>query len=458
MNRWRCPDCGYLHEGEVLPDICPVCGLNGRLFEMAVDSSGGIEAQAVGQVIVIGNGAAGLEAGRTIREKSPNTRVIIFSDEPYQFYSRIHLSSFIGDEIEQSRLLIFDNAWYENQKIQVNLNLPVHTIFPARHEIKDANGNLHKYDRLVIATGARPLFPNIKGIGKENVVQLRTMADALEIVRRRENIRQAVVIGGGILGIEAASNLQSKGIEVTVVEIAPRLMPLQLDETASDVLQAALENKGIQFRLNSQVEEIHGDQAVSGVKIHRFSRESSPQQDDIPAQMVLVSIGISPNTGLAQDAGIQVNRGIVVNEFMQTSAPDIFAAGDVAEYHGVVYGIWPAAVEQGTVAATNVLGEQAVYSGTLPLNILKVAGIDLTSIGKKYSDAPDEHEIVFHSFKDGQYVKLIHNGAQLKGAIVLGVQGVGFRLEKLMRKQTNISQLLPDLSAGNWSVLRKKKK
>lgn len=448
MKKWRCKICGYIHSGETPPEQCPVCGAEAGQFEPEEDVQRQAGDRTVKKIIIIGNGAAGMEAARTLREKSSAVEILVFSDESYQFYSRIHLSSLLGEEVKRENLFIYPDSWYREQRIQVLLQTPVMKINPEEQTISDVFGKTYSYDRLIIATGAQPFIPPIKGKDLEGVFSLRNLFDALQIRQFAKTCQQVAVIGGGILGVEAASGLQKIGLSVTLVEIADHLMPLQLDRDCGALLQQVLERRGIKVETGKKVLKILGK--IRAEKVVLENGES------LPAEMVLLSTGISPNTQLASEAGIAVKRGILVNNHLQTNFPEIFAAGDVAEFGGAVFGIWPAAVEQGSIAAQNALGIPVVYSGTNPLHILKVAGTDMTAIGQKYAREPNQKEIRHLNRKEGQYAKLVHDGEHLLGAIVMGIGGVGFRLEKIMKKRRSIREMIPELEKGNWEVLRKK--
>lgn len=449
MKKWRCKICGYIHDGERPPEICPVCGAGAEDFEAMKVTSFQDSKVKLKKIIIIGNGAAGIEAAKTIREKDKEVEIFIFTDEPYHFYSRIHLSTLIGDMSDIDDILIFQPSWYEEQKIQVFLDTPILSIHPEKKYIQDITGKTYEYDKLIIATGAHPFLPPIRGIEKDGVFFLRNLNDALNIRKFRQSCESAVIIGGGILGIEAASSLNKSGLDVTLVELADHLMPSQLDLEGANMLQHLLEKRGIQFRISVKTKQFQGNSSLCSVSLGNG--------EEIPAQLAIISTGISPNIEFTKEAGLQVNKGIIVNNNCQTNFPDIYAAGDVAEFEGKIFGIWPAAVDQGMVAGTHAIGLPTNYVGTLPLHILKVAGIELTALGQKHVSSKNESEII-HLDKDaGQYAKLIHDGEYLLGAIVLGIAGIGFRLERLIKKRKLIKELISHLEKGNWEILKQKK-
>ncbi len=446
MKKWRCIVCGYIHEGEEPPEECPICGVGPEEFELIEEEEESVAPSDVQQVIIMGNGAAGMEAARTLRDLNPELQIDVFTAEPFHFYSRIHLSQYIGGGYPEERLFVYPEEWYQEQNIRVHLNDPIIQLFPEQHRVRDASGAEHTYQRLIIATGAQAFLPPVKGIEKSGVFTLRNLQDARRIREHAARSQAAVVIGGGILGIEAAFSLRQLGLEVTVLERNPYIMSRQLDEQGGALLQHLLEQQNIRFRVNTSVEAVVGNGVAQGVRTHGG--------EQIPADLVLFSTGIRSRMELAREAGLTVNRGIVVDEFLRSSHPHIFAAGDVAEFRGMVYGIWPAAVEQGALAAHNALGEEKAYSGTLPIHILKVAGIDLTTLGQKEAENAGQQTTTYLNRETGQYLKMVHDGVYLLGVISLGIPGIGFRLEKLMKKRVPIRGLLPEAEAGNWQAIK----
>jgi nitrite reductase (NADH) large subunit len=401
------------------------------------------------KVIIIGNGAAGMEAARTIREKNQTVEIYIFTNEPYHFYSRIHLSTFIGDNTSPEDILIYPPSWYADQNIHVLLKTPVLEINPVKNYILDNEGKKYGYDKLIIASGARPIVPLLEGVEKSGIFTLRNLNDALEIRKFIQHCTEAVIVGGGILGIESAFSLNKNSIRVTIVELKNQIMPRQLDKDGSLALQRILEKGGIQFRTSARVQEFKGHPHLNSIVLNN--------NEEIPAQMAIISAGISPNIELAGKAGIRVNKGILVNENMQTNFNNVYAAGDIAEFKGTIYGIWPAAVDQGSIAAKHLLGIPSDYQGSLPLHILKVAGVELTTFGQINKSRKNDHEIVYDNQEEDKYIKIIHNGSYILGAVVLGMPGIGFRLERLLRQKKPIREYLPYFEKGEWNILRSKK-
>jgi len=269
------------------------------------------------------------------------------------------------------------------------------------------------YDRLLLATGARPFVPPFDGIDKQGVFTLRSLDDALAIKRRAQDTSTAAVIGGGLLGLETARALSTAGLDVTVIEFSPHLLPRQLDAEGAQLLQALLEAQGLHILTGVATEAILGQERATGVRL-KGGRV-------VESEVVLISTGIRSRVELAHAAGLEVNRGVVVDEQLRTSAAGVYAAGDVAEFEGRVYGIIPAATEQAQVAAANMVTDgSATYRGTIPANTLKIVGVDLTSLGEATA-AGDECVILRKvDATAGVYRRLTLRAGKIVGAIMLG--------------------------------------
>jgi len=363
--------------------------------------------------VVVGNGVAGVTAAQSLVRADPAAEVHIFGEEPYPYYQRPRLWEFLAGEIEQQTLYFRPSDWYAAKGIQVHLGGRVTALDPAEHRLTLADGGNIHYDRLLLATGAQPFVPPFAGTDKDGVFTLRTLDDARAMKAYAADIRSVVVIGCGLLGLETARALLSLGLNVTVLESEPRLLPRQLDEEGAQVLQARLEATGLHFLTNAQTETILGNERVTGVRL-RDGRV-------VEGEMVLISTGIRSRVELAREAGLEVNRGLIVDEQLRTSAADVYAAGDVAEFEEIVYGIIPAAIEQAQVAAANMVSEgSATYSGTVPATTLKIVGIDLTSLGDATA-AGDEFDILRQTDPAaGVYRRLTLRDGKIVGAILLG--------------------------------------
>ena len=359
--------------------------------------------------VIVGNGAAGIAAAEAIRKLDQDSPITILSEEPCHYYSRIRLIDYLAGKVEEDGLLLKRPEWYQSQGIEVRLGERAVAFDQVRRELSCASGARLSYDRLLIAAGAKSFLPPAPGIDQEMVFTLRTLADARRIVAAARDGRRVVMLGGGILSLEAASALQQLGGEITVVEYFERLLPRQMDRQGSLVLQGLFEALGMRFFLGAKSYEVTGAGTANGVRL--------ADGTTLPGDLVLVGAGVRPDTYLAQASGLAVAKGIEVNDRMETAVAGIFAAGDVAQHRGVLYGIWPAAMQQGQVAGTNMAGGEASFTGLAMSNTLKVAGIDLFSLGD--IDPDDKLESVV--FRDqGLYKKAVLKEDKIAGAILLG--------------------------------------
>ena len=288
--------------------------------------------------VIVGNGVAGVTAAQELVRSDPAAEVHIFGAEPYPYYRRPLLWEFIAGQLEQDALYFRPAEWYAGRGIHLHLGTQVTSLDPSAHRITLADGSSVQYDRLLLATGGRPSIPACEGTGNEGVFTLRTLDDALAIKAHAQQVSTAVVIGGGLLGLETARALHTAGLDVTVVEFFPYLLPRQLDLEGAQVLQSLLEAQGLHVLTGGTTEAILGDGRATGIRLKDGRL--------VPGELVLFSTGIRSEVALAQAAGLSVNRGIVVDQRLQTSVEDIFAAGDAAEFEGRVYGIIPPAIEQ----------------------------------------------------------------------------------------------------------------
>ena len=291
------------------------------------------------------------------------------------------------------------------------------------------------------------MVPRIDGFGGRGTFVVRSAEDALSIraFAQREWCREALIAGGGLLGLEAGYALHKLGLHASILERSDRLLRRQLDARASEYLRRYLEGLGMTIVTRAETAAALGDERLSEVLL-RDGRA-------LPADLLLVCAGITPNVELAREAGLAVGRGVTVDDAMRTSDPRIFAAGDVAEHRGRVHGLWPAAVEQAEVAARSALGEQNGYRGTVPVTILKVVGIELTSIGRFEAADPTEEEIVMEDETAGTYRKLVISDGRIVGAILLGSAAEASPVVTAVKRGYDVSALLGELRAGRWGRL-----
>ena len=388
-------------------------------------------------VVIVGNGLAGTLAAKTIRELDDNAKIEVFGEERYPYYPRPNLIEFLAGRLPATKLFAFPEGWAERQRIVVRLGEKVTRIRPGERKIETVSGLERFYDVLLLATGARAALPRVEGIAQPGVFVLRTLDDANGLIDHLGTHKRVAVLGGGLLGLEIARAIRSRDAEVSVVEYFDRLLPRQLDPAAAAILKAHFEKSGISVRLATVVKEVLGSGAVQGLRFESGDR--------LEADTVIVATGIVPEVGPAKDAGLEVGRGIVVDDLMRTSVPTVFAAGDVAEHRGRIHGIIPAAFEQARAAAYGMVGQDKPYGGTVPFNTLKVAGLYLTSVGE--IDAQGEgYEALVRSLPEaGLYKKIVLRGGRLVGGIWMGTKKGAAEISRLVAVEKHVEALKKDL-------------
>jgi nitrite reductase (NADH) large subunit len=381
--------------------------------------------EATERLVVIGNGMGGARFVEELIARRGRARfdIVMFGDEPYGNYNRILLSNVLAGSHEPKDIFLNTLQWYEQNGITLHAGVRVESIDRSAKTVHAVTGALREpYDRLVFATGAKPFIPPIPGIAGENgrqfkdgIFLFRTLDDSLQIMKHAREARKAVVIGGGLLGLEAARGLLNRGLEVHVVELMPHPMAIQLDPPAGNVLKSTLEGMGIRFHLGKSVKAAEGNGHIERVV---FSDESIESCD-----MLIISAGIRPNVDVAKQAGLTVERGIVVGDDLAcVNDPSIYALGECAQHRGQTYGLVAPAWEQGQILADRLSGvnEQAAYTGSSTSTKLKIMGVDLVVLGKK-EPADDKDEVVTYAdSRRGIYKKVIVRDGRLTGAILLG--------------------------------------
>ncbi len=366
------------------------------------------------KLVIVGNGVAGMKIAEDVRKFSGAIKIDVYNDEKYGYYSRVWLPEIISGGKTPESIIMHDAKWYKAKHIEYHPETRVSAIDPKGKTIAIDPGKNVPYDKLCICTGASCNIPPIKNANIKGVFTLRTIDDALMIKDYIKGKKKAICIGGGLLGLEAARNVKKAGLETAVLEVFPRLLPRQLCSTSASMLKDKINHLGIDTVLGATVEEILGADHVTGVKL--------AGNKVLDADFVLVSAGIKARLDLAVKAGLKVNKGLVVNEFMQTSDENIFAAGDVVEFAGKGWGIIPAALEQSAVAAKRIAGEPCdPYIPTIPSNKLKIMDLDVMSAGTAILDDADQNCRVFISKDEmkGVYKKFVVRDGKLIGSILL---------------------------------------
>lgn len=410
-TRWRCLECGYIHTGPRPPDECPVCGATADRFEPVRDVAGqaGEPAKAV-KVVVVGAGIAGVAAVESIRATSSMAEITLISGEANLPYQRLNLTRFLAGEITHGNLPIHPVSWYEQRNVRLLLGRMVERVELGDRQVFLSDGESITFEKLVLATGATAVVPPIPGVDTRNVLGLRTLEDAQAVLSLAKPGARCVCIGGGILGLETAGALARRGVEVTVIENQGWLLSRQLNERAAQILETHVRGLGIKLCYRAGVAEITGDSVVRQVRLQDGSI--------LPADFVVLATGIRPETELARSCGLAVNRGVLVNDRLETSNPDVLAAGDGAEHRGTVYGLWVASQVEGNIAGLNAVGHDVTFKGIPRSNFLKVLGVDLFSVGVVEPDGDGAG--IFDQEMDGRYLRFVFKDNRLVGAILLG--------------------------------------
>jgi nitrite reductase (NADH) large subunit len=398
------------------------------------------------RVIIVGNGLGGAIAAKTLREIDPDVEIDIFAEEKYHYYARPNLIEFIAGNLPMEKIFAYSEEWYTQQKIEVHLQNPVKKIIPVSQEIEVEGGKREKYDALLLAAGSFPFVPPFKGAEKRGVFTLRTLDDALEILEYQKNHRRIAVIGGGLLGLEIARALSSGEASVEVVEFLEYLLPRQLDTQGSSLLKTEIEKMGIKVHLGLATEEILGQEEMKGLKFKGGQERE--------ADMAVVAAGIRPEIELGKEAGLEVDRGLVVNDFLQSSDPKIFAAGDILQHRGQIYGIIPATFAQARLVASNILGDKKKYEGTIPWNTLKVAGLYVTSIGLINAEEETQEEFREERREEGLYKKIILQDGIIIGALWVGTKHGVDHISRIISEKKNVEKWKDSILKDDFDFTR----
>jgi nitrite reductase (NADH) large subunit len=387
--------------------------------------------------LIIGNGVAGNSAAEAIRRIDPQGKILMFSGQRNHFYYVPALPEYLAGEKQVKDFTIHNEKWYEKNAINLHLETEIVEIDSRQKAVFAKGGKRFPYDKLLLSCGGSSFIPPIPGCQSDGVFTLRTIADAEAIRERAKQSQKAVMIGGGLLGLEAGNGLRRMGLEISVVEFSPRLLPRQMDITGAAILQKQMEGMGFHFHLGAKTREIVREK--EGLAVYLEGGEK------LSAHIVLISAGVRPELTLAKSLGLTIDKGVKVDDSMKTGVPDIYAAGDLIEHQGRFYGIWPASLEQGRVAGTNMAGRETQYRGTVPSNTLKVAGIDLVSAGEIDAEGRME-SIVTQVEARGTYRKLVLQNNLITGMILLGDIRGRDEIQRAIKIKMDVSAIKENLS------------
>ncbi|TVY11727.1 nitrite reductase large subunit NirB [Paenibacillus cremeus] len=383
------------------------------------------------KLVLIGNGMAGVNAIEQLLKLAPGKyEITVFGSEPHPNYNRILLSSVLAGDANIKDIVINDWSWYRENGITLHTGQTVTTIDTTKQVVISDKGTTVAYDELIIATGSLPFMLPLPGADKEGVIAFRDIKDCETMLETAKHYKRAVVIGGGLLGLEAARGLRNLNMEVSVVHIFKHLMERQLDETAARMLQEELESQGMQFLLEKHTDSILGGKRVTGV---RFKDGS-----EVKADLVVMAVGIRPNIALAKESGVEINRGIVVGDYMETNVPHVYAVGECAEHRGVAYGLVAPLYEQGSELAKRLAGvPSAGYQGSVVSTKLKVSGVNVFSAGQ-FAGEPGTKSVRVQDDFDGIYKKIVIRDGKVVGAVLFGDTTEGSKLFAMIRNGEDV--------------------
>ncbi len=396
-------------------------------------------------LVVVGNGMA---AARLVDELTKvalgRYAIAVIGDEPRLAYNRVLLSSVLAGETASHDIELRPASWWGDRGVTLKYGCVATEIDVGRRELKIANEESIGFSRLVLATGSMPLRLNVPGADLAGVHTFRDSRDVDMLLTLAAQKRRVVVVGGGLLGLEAAYGLSKAGSSVTLLHLMDRLMERQLDAPAAELLKSLVERKGVRVLLNANTARLHGETRVEGIELSDGRR--------IDADAVVFAAGIRPNIALAKEAGIPVNRGVVVDDVMQTGAPDIFALGECAEHRGICYGLVEPAYEQARVLARHLAGRTAAYSGSVVATNLKVSGVSVFSAGD-FMGADGSEAIVLNDVRHGTYKKLVISDGRLIGAVLVGDVGDALWYLELIRSGESIAGIRNRMMFGRLLAL-----
>ncbi len=371
--------------------------------------------------LIIGGSVAAIAAVEGIRSIDGKGSICIISHEPYHAYSRPMISNYLMDEIDLEKMYYRPLSFYEREEVECLLGREVVKVEPEKRTVELENGERLSYEKLLIASGGRPIVPRIEGVDRKGVYNFLTLDNAREIKSSFGEVERVVIIGGGLSGMKAAEALCCAGKEVTVVEMLPRVLAPVYDETACRMITHLFREKGVEILTSSQAEEIYGrsgDERVGGVRL-KDGRE-------VPADIVILTVGVLPQVGFLSGSGIEVNRGIVVDEGMRTNVEDVYAAGDVAECFDILLGerrlipISPKAYYEGRIAGINMAGGKAQFRGTFAMNSADFFGLPTMSAGIVNPEGEGWESLVDCREGERYYRRIILKDNKVKGMIMIG--------------------------------------
>lgn len=395
------------------------------------------------KIVIVGSGVAALSAAEAIKEKSPKAPVLIIGGEDYIPYIRMRLSKALADGLNIESIYLKSPSWFSENEVGFIKGCKVTSINTKEKIVETSNGLRIDYAKLILANGSSPFIPPIKNVNLKGVFTVREFKDVENIRNyiRENNVKNVSVIGGGLLGIESAWSLTSSGqdLNVSIIQNSNRILSRQVDKEGSDILEKIMKDNSITVYKDADTSELIGEDKVKGIKIE--------DGREIDADIVIISAGVRSNKALAEECNIEVSRGIKVNEYMETSAIDVYSAGDVAEYNGKVLGLWPIAYEQGKIAGINSLGIKVPYEEVSPSSMLMVMDTSVFSIGDINSE--DAKGITYNV---GTYTKLFFREGVIVGAVLINNDKKAMEIKDAINEKRSFKEEL-DLNKDIYNIL-----
>lgn len=430
-RRWKCLVCGEIIEGPKPPESCPICGVGPEQFVEVPYEEVTYSSTANDCVIVVGGGIAGLSACEEIRKRNTVCSIELISNEETFCYNRPMLTKGILSEFEPLNFFTKQLDWYQDNQIKLTLGTEVESIDTGAKKLRLSDGTDRSYDKLILATGAECNVPPIKGADSSNVYTIRKLADANAIRERIDQVTDIALIGGGVLGLEAAWEFRRAGKNVTILEVSDGLMKNQLDTGASQLVKEAAEKSGITVLTQVKIDQI----TESGVELADGTK--------VAGQLVIISAGTKPNAAVAVQAGIDGDRWINVNEKMETSVKDVYACGDVAMCNGTSVGIWSQGLEMGKVAGANATGDEVTYKPVTPSNSYSGMGIHLFAIGDNGKKEGQLYKAIQLSDPHkGIYKALYFLNNRFTGGILVGDVAASGKLLQAYEKKLTVADVM----------------
>ncbi len=402
--------------------------------------------------LIVGNGPAGISAARTLRKVVPGDQVALVAEESQPFYSKVLTSYFVGGKVPYEKMLLSNAEDFQGNGIQLLTGKQAVRIDPSNRELLLSGGTRVSYDRLLLATGASPFIPPIEGIELPGVFTLWTHDDSVKMREWVQEGQHAVVVGAGLVGLKAAEAFLMRGLTVTVVELLDRVLPQVLGLDDAGIVERELVKRGAVIRTSTGVSRISGEGRVREVTLSDGST--------LPCDLVVVATGVRPNLSLAKSAGVSFGRGILVDGFMQTSVPDIYAAGDVTEAHDLARGrvlpnpTWGNASEQGRVAAYNMAGLRKPFNGAVTLNTFTFLGFSMAAVGITQPEGDFARVVCHRNPATGDYRKLVLMGDRLVGGVAMGDVRMAGIWRGLIARKRGDGPIAEALLAGKTNFAR----